>query len=36
MFPRLWEAEGVTYPELVSRLLDLALDAAEREADLAP
>ncbi|MFA9444778.1 D-alanine--D-alanine ligase family protein [Egicoccus sp. AB-alg6-2] len=25
MFPRLWDAEGVRYPELVDRLLDLAL-----------
>ncbi len=27
MFPRLWDAEGVTYPALVDRLLQLALDA---------
>jgi D-alanine-D-alanine ligase len=27
MFPRLWAAEGVTYPELVDRLLALALEA---------
>ena len=27
MFPRLWEAEGVDYPELVDRLLALALEA---------
>ena len=27
MFPRLWDAEGVDYPELVDRLLTLALEA---------
>ena len=27
MFPRLWDAEGVAYPELVDRLLTLALEA---------
>ena len=36
MFPRLWEAEGVAYPELVDRLLQLALDAADGEARYAP
>ena len=28
MFPRLWDAEGVGYPELVDRLLSLALEAS--------
>ncbi|MGH3443143.1 MAG: D-alanine--D-alanine ligase family protein [Nitriliruptorales bacterium] len=36
MFPRLWEAEGVPYPALVDRLLDLALEAAEVEANYSP
>lgn len=36
MFPRLWAAEGLDYPALVARLLDLARSAAAREADLAP
>jgi D-alanine-D-alanine ligase len=36
MFPRLWEAQGVPYPELVDRLLELARAAAEREAGLVP
>lgn len=27
MFPRLWDAQGVDYPQLVDRLLQLALDA---------
>jgi D-alanine-D-alanine ligase len=36
MFPRLWQAQGVSYPELVARLLDLARAAAEDEDSLAP
>jgi D-alanine-D-alanine ligase len=28
MFPRLWDAEGLTYPRLIDRLLDLALQRA--------
>jgi D-alanine-D-alanine ligase len=28
MFPRLWEAEGLAYPALVDRLLELALETA--------
>ena len=31
MFPRLWDAQGVTYSDLVARLLDLARAAAEAE-----
>ena len=32
MFPKLWAAEGVSYPELIDRLIDLALErhAAKR------
>jgi D-alanine-D-alanine ligase len=30
MYPKLWEATGVSYPELIGRLIDLAL---ERDAD---
>jgi D-alanine-D-alanine ligase len=26
MYPKLWEATGVTYPELVDRLIQLALE----------
>ncbi|MEN6534162.1 MAG: D-alanine--D-alanine ligase A, partial [Bryobacteraceae bacterium] len=26
MFPRMWEASGIPYPALVSRLLELALE----------
>jgi D-alanine-D-alanine ligase len=36
MFPRLWRAEGLEYPALVDRLLDLAMEAAEEEAHYAP
>jgi D-alanine-D-alanine ligase len=26
MYPKLWEASGVSYPELISRLIELALE----------
>jgi D-alanine-D-alanine ligase len=26
MYPRLWEVSGITYPELISRLIDLAIE----------
>ena len=26
MYPKLWEATGVSYPELIDRLVDLAVD----------
>ena len=32
MYPRLWEASGVSYPELVDRLVTLALERHERRA----
>jgi D-alanine-D-alanine ligase len=32
MYPKLWEASGIPYPELIDRLIGLAL---ERQADLA-
>lgn len=35
MYPKLWEASGVSYPELIDRLLRLALERAERDARLA-
>jgi D-alanine-D-alanine ligase len=36
MYPRLWEASGVSLPELVERLLHLALErSAERKASAA-
>ncbi|MCJ7439814.1 MAG: hypothetical protein MUP97_18905, partial [Acidimicrobiia bacterium] len=32
MYPRLWEASGVTYPELLDRLIELALERQDRRA----
>ncbi|MEX0991419.1 MAG: D-alanine--D-alanine ligase family protein [Actinomycetota bacterium] len=31
MYPKLWEASGVPYAELLERLIDLAVDRSERE-----
>ena len=31
MYPKLWEASGVSYPELIERLIDLAAERHERE-----
>ena len=31
MYPRMWEASGVSYPELVDRLIDLAIERHEKE-----
>lgn len=31
MYPRMWQASGLSYPELVDRLVDLALERHERE-----
>ncbi|HEX2029015.1 MAG TPA: D-alanine--D-alanine ligase family protein [Nitriliruptorales bacterium] len=36
MFPRLWQAEGLEYSALVSRLLELALEAAQADGHYAP
>ena len=35
MYPKLWEASGVSYPELIDRLLRLAIERAERDDRLA-
>jgi D-alanine-D-alanine ligase len=32
MYPKLWEASGVPYPELIDRLVELAVERHEREA----
>ena len=32
MYPRLWDAEGITYPELIDRLVTLALERHTRAA----
>ncbi|MDA7946180.1 MAG: D-alanine--D-alanine ligase [Hyphomicrobiaceae bacterium] len=34
MYPRLWEASGISYPELINRLIELALERHEREQTL--
>ena len=31
MYPMLWEASGLPYPDLIDRLVDLALERHERE-----
>ncbi len=35
MYPKLWEASGMSYPELIDRLLRLAIERAERDGRLA-
>ncbi len=34
MYPKLWEASGVSYPNLISRLVELALERFEKESKL--
>jgi len=34
MYPKLWEATGLSYPELLECLIDLALDRAGKRARL--
>ena len=34
MYPRLWEASGVSYPELIDRLIQLGIERFEREQKL--
>jgi D-alanine-D-alanine ligase len=31
MYPKLWEASGLAYPELLERLVELAVERHERE-----
>ena len=31
MYPKMWEASGVSYPELIDRLFDLAIEQNARE-----
>jgi D-alanine-D-alanine ligase len=31
MYPKLWEASGLSYPELIERLIDLAIERHEAE-----
>ncbi|MBD3306374.1 D-alanine--D-alanine ligase [candidate division KSB3 bacterium] len=35
MYPKLWEASGISYPDLIDRLIQLALERAEQEKTLA-
>lgn len=34
MYPKLWEASGISYTELINKLLDLALERFQRESSL--
>ncbi|USS87700.1 D-alanine--D-alanine ligase [Fructilactobacillus hinvesii] len=34
LYPQLWEASGISYPELIDRLIDLAQDEFERQAQI--
>jgi D-alanine-D-alanine ligase len=34
MYPKLWEASGISYPELVDRLIALALERSRKENNL--
>jgi D-alanine-D-alanine ligase len=34
MYPRLWEASGISFPELCDRLIELALEARDERASL--
>lgn len=34
MYPRLWEASGISYPELIDRLIELAIERFQREKKL--
>jgi D-alanine-D-alanine ligase-like ATP-grasp enzyme len=34
MYPKLWEAAGIAYPELIDRLLQLAIERFQREQKL--
>ncbi len=34
MYPKLWEASGVPYPDLISRLIDIAFECALRKKNL--
>jgi D-alanine-D-alanine ligase len=35
MYPKLWEASGITYRELVGRLISLAIERHDAERGLA-
>jgi D-alanine-D-alanine ligase len=31
MYPKLWEASGISYSELIDKLIELAIERFERE-----
>ncbi len=31
MYPKLWEASGLSYPDLIDRLIELAIERHDRE-----
>jgi D-alanine-D-alanine ligase len=35
MYPKLWEASGISYTELISRLIELAITRFEKERGIA-
>jgi D-alanine-D-alanine ligase len=35
MYPKLWEASGIPYPELIDRLISLAMERFQTERGLA-
>ena len=34
MYPKLWEASGIPYPQLIDELIQLALERSEKEKSL--
>ncbi|MCT2536233.1 D-alanine--D-alanine ligase [Aquibacillus koreensis] len=34
MYPKLWEISGISYPELINKLIELAIDRHQRDAQL--
>jgi D-alanine-D-alanine ligase len=34
MYPKMWEASGLSYPRLIDRLITLALERARKEEKL--
>ena len=34
MYPKLWEASGLSYKDLITRLIELAIERAERDQKL--
>jgi D-alanine-D-alanine ligase len=34
MYPKLWQAAGMSYPSLITRLIELAMERAQERATL--